>query len=75
MLKRNVLLVFNEFAREGNFVKSLNTSFIFLILKKLSAVDLKDFRPICLVGGVYKVLAKVLSNKLKLVLDKIIFPS
>jgi hypothetical protein len=38
-------------------------------------VDVKDFRPISLVGGVYKILPKVLANKLKLVLGKIISKS
>lgn len=38
-------------------------------------LSLKDFCPISLVGGVYKILAKVLANRLKLLLDKIIFSS
>lgn len=75
VVKRDVLLIFNEFAREGKFVRSLNASFIVLIPKKPGAVDLKDFRPISLVGGVYKILAKVLVNRLKFILDKIILPS
>ena len=34
--------------------------------------DLKDFRPISLVGGIYKWLAKLLANRLKIVLAKVI---
>lgn len=37
------------------FEKSLNAT-ISLILKKPNAVDIKDFRPISLVGGVHKIL-------------------
>ena len=36
---------------------------------------MKDFRLISLVGSVYKVLAKVLANRLWLVLEKIVFGS
>ena len=46
-----------------------------LILKKGGAEDLKDFRPISLVGGLYKWLAKVLANRMKGVLAKVISTS
>ena len=35
----------------------------------------KDFRPIRLVGSVYKILAQVLANRLKRVLDQLISKS
>jgi hypothetical protein len=43
-----------------------------LILKKPGVVDIKDFRPISLVGGVYKIVAKVLANRLNMVVERII---
>ena len=39
---------------------------------KGGAEDIKDFRPISLVGSLYKWLAKVLSNRLRKVLPKVI---
>jgi hypothetical protein len=54
------------------FEKSLNATFIALIPKKTRAIDLKDFHPISLVSGVYKIIAKVLANRLKRVVEKII---
>jgi hypothetical protein len=42
------------------------------IAKIAGALEMKDVRPICLVGGLYKIIAKVLANRLKGVLEKII---
>ena len=61
---------FREFHTPSCFVKSLNAAFLALIPKKGRAEELKDFRPISLVGGLYKWLTKVLANRLKLVLGK-----
>ena len=63
---------FRQFHETGRFVRSLNATFLVLIPKKGGAEDLKDFRPISLVGGLYKWLAKVLAKKLKGVLSKVI---
>lgn len=43
-----------------------------LIPKKAGVVEIKDFRPISLIGGVYKIISKVLANRLKSVLGKIV---
>ena len=48
------------FHMQGHFEKSLTTTFLALIPKKSGAMEIKDFRPISLVGGVYKIIAKVL---------------
>ena len=36
--------------------------------------DLGDYRPISLIGGLYKLLAKVMTNRLKKVIEKVISP-
>ncbi len=46
-----------------------------LIPKKQNAVDIRDFRPISLIGSVYKILAKVLANRLRRVLDGLVSES
>ena len=63
---------FKDFYDDGRFVRSVNATFLVLIPKRGDAEDLRDFKPINLVGGLYKWLDKVLANKLKLVLNKVI---
>ena len=63
---------FNNFHEGAKFIKSLNATFLVLISKKSGVKDLRDFRPISLVGSLYKLLAKVLANKLKKVMGKVI---
>ena len=69
-MERDVLAVFEEFYHHGKFEKSLNATFIALIPKKNDASNIRDFRPISLVGSLYKILSKVLANRLKQVLDQ-----
>ena len=69
VVEKDDLAVFEEFFHHCKFEKSLNATFIALISKKNDASNLRDFRPISLVGSVYKILAKVLANRLRVVLD------
>ena len=62
VVEKDILAVFKEFFQHCKFEKSLNATFIALIPKKNDASNIKDFRPISLVGSVYKILAKVLAN-------------
>ena len=56
-IKKDVMAVFKDFFYTGKFVKSLNSTFIVMIPKKEGVEDLKDFRPISLVGSLYKLIA------------------
>lgn len=47
-------------------------SFIALIPKKEGAISIRDFQPISLIGSLYKILAKVLTNWLCGILLEII---
>jgi len=71
-LKTDITAVLKEFQTSGKFEKSLNATFVSLIPKKAGAVDIKDFRPISLVGGMNKIISKVLANRLKAVLGKVV---
>ena len=69
VVEKDVLAVFEEFFQHCKFEKSLNATFIALIPKKNVASNIRDFRPISLVGSLYKILSNVLANRLKVVLD------
>ena len=43
--------------------------------KKMEVVEVRDFCPISLIGGIYKIIAKVLAIHLPVVLDDIISAS
>lgn len=53
------------FLLEVSLEKSCNATLNALISKKPEAVDVKDFRPIGLVSRVYKIIVKVLINRVK----------
>ncbi|KAK2659195.1 hypothetical protein Ddye_005728 [Dipteronia dyeriana] len=53
------------FHRDGSIVMDLSKNFVFLIPKCSHPETMKDFRPISLVGSMYKILVKVLANRLK----------
>jgi hypothetical protein len=67
---KDVMKLFLEFHEFGKFVRSLNVTFISLISKKVGAVEIKDFRPINLISGVYKIIVK--ANRLKFVMEHVI---
>ena len=63
---------FDNFHRHSVFERSMNALFLTLIPKKCNAVNIKDFHLISLVGSVYKLLSKVLANRLRVILDNLI---
>jgi len=65
----------HEFHRNGRLAKGINSTFIALISKVDSPQRLNDFRPLFLVGSLYKILAKVLANRLRLVIGSVISDS
>lgn len=71
-VKSEICSFVKEFHANSKFQKGIIGSFIVLIPKKVSAQSIKEFRPISLVGYLYKILAKILSKRLQKVLPKVI---
>ena len=72
IVKEDVLDMFKELHEQNSFIKSLNNTFLVLLPKQGGAEDLGDYRPISLLEGLYKLLAKVLANRLKKVIGKVV---
>ncbi|XP_077249006.1 uncharacterized protein LOC143888448 [Tasmannia lanceolata] len=71
-VKSDILKFFKEFHEGLHLDKGTGATFITLIPKKEGASKITDFRPISLIGCLYKVLAKVLADRIKLVLPLLI---
>lgn len=52
MVENDILGFFYEVFEQGTFEYSLNATFVALIPKKQNASNIRDFRPISLVGSV-----------------------
>ena len=72
VLKGDVMRFLVEFHRNERLAKGINSTFIALIPKVDNPHRLNDFRPISLVGSMYKILAKVLANRLRSVIGLVI---
>nr|GEZ61815.1 RNA-directed DNA polymerase, eukaryota, reverse transcriptase zinc-binding domain protein [Tanacetum cinerariifolium] len=71
-IEKDVFAAVEYFFNHGDIPKGCNSTFITLILKIPGANMVKDFRPISLIGSFYKIIAKVLTNRLVGVLGDII---
>nr|GEU80515.1 RNA-directed DNA polymerase, eukaryota [Tanacetum cinerariifolium] len=68
----DVFQAVRDFFVNGHFPRGCNSSFIALILKIQDVKFVKYFRPISLIGSVYKIIAKILANRLCVVLPYLI---
>ncbi|KAM2004953.1 hypothetical protein FF1_000090 [Malus domestica] len=75
ILKGDILRVLEEFYENGIINAVTNETYICLIPKKPDSVKLRDYRPISLVTSLYKIVTKVLANRLKEVMGSTISPS
>ncbi|XP_058734104.1 uncharacterized protein LOC131605811 [Vicia villosa] len=71
-VKEDIFNYVCDFYTNANLPKAVSSSFLALIPKVSNPRNLSEFRPICLVGCLYKIIAKVLANRLKRVVDKLI---
>ncbi|GJQ92932.1 RNA-directed DNA polymerase, eukaryota [Tanacetum coccineum] len=71
-IENDVVDAIKWFFANGNIPKVGNSCFITLIPKIPNDNLVKDFRPISLIGSVYKIIAKILANRLVSVLGDLV---
>ncbi|GJZ74529.1 RNA-directed DNA polymerase, eukaryota, reverse transcriptase zinc-binding domain protein [Tanacetum coccineum] len=74
IIEDDVARFVHDFFRSYHFPTGCNSSFIALILKVSNAKHVSDFRPISLIGCQYKIICKLLVNRLSTVIGNSISP-
>nr|GEX82634.1 RNA-directed DNA polymerase, eukaryota [Tanacetum cinerariifolium] len=72
LLEDDVVEAVNHFYNNGFCHKGGISSFIALISKTQGAKLVKDFRPVSLIGSLYKIITKLLTNRLVTVIGNIV---
>ncbi|GKV31782.1 hypothetical protein SLEP1_g40447 [Rubroshorea leprosula] len=72
VIKFDVINFVQEFQEHGRLVRGSNASFIVLIPKTENPQGIEEYRPISLIGVMYKIIAKLLANRLRKVLPMVI---
>ncbi|XP_024009435.1 uncharacterized protein LOC112084518 [Eutrema salsugineum] len=69
------IVAIQSFFITGFLPKGLNTTILALIPKKLDASEMKDYRPISCCNIIYKVISKIIANRLKRLMPQLIAPN
>ena len=64
--------VVNNFLRSGKLLAQVNHTLLYLIPKKTIPATFDDYRPITLCNVIYRIISKLLANRLKPLLSKLI---
>ena len=71
----DVIAAILDFLNSGNMNLDINYTHIVLIPKVKSLEKMSDYRPISLYNVIYKIMSKVMANRLKQILPQLISPS
>jgi hypothetical protein len=71
----DVTIAVLDFLNKGKMLDSINFTHITLIPKVKSSKSMSQFRPISLCNVIYKIISKVLVNRMKIILPQVISDS
>ena len=72
MLQHDIVSFVKDFEVSGLIPRGCNSSFITLVPKVEDPLVISDFRPISLIGSQYKIIAKILANRLSRVISLVV---
>lgn len=72
MVKEDVVAAVKEFFIIAKLLKEVNTTAIVLMPKVVAPATVKDYRPVACCNTVYKIIAKILAERLQLVLEGVV---
>jgi hypothetical protein len=75
LIQMDILNLFKDFYVGNLNIERLNYGMVTLLPKVDNVVDMKNFRPICLLNVCYKIISKVLNNRLASCITKVISDS
>lgn len=72
VIKGEVISTIKNFHERCVFEKSFNSTYVALIPKMMGAKELTHFRSISLISSVYKIISKILTERLRKVIHKLV---
>ena len=74
MVKGDVMATLEELRSPQANIEKINKSYLFMLPKRQGAESVNDYRPISLSNSIYLIMAKVLANRLREVIEALIGP-
>jgi len=75
VIEVDLVWVIQSFFQDINMSRDLNRSLIVLMPKIVEPKRVRDFRPISLLAGIYKIVAKIFASRIRLLVPKLVHPN
>ena len=66
IIAQDILDIMLSFFKTRRLPKRINTTYITLLFKTTDPTEFKEFGPISMIHGIYKIITKILASRLKM---------